>query len=55
MERFTVTRVHDNNIERPHQFEVSLNVGELNARRNSRTVPASYPDRRKSSFAQFTR
>lgn len=54
MERFTVTRVSDKNINKPHN-EISLNVNELNARKNSRTVPASTPDRRKFSFAQLTR
>lgn len=54
MERFTVTRVSDKNINKPP--EVSLNISELqNARRNSKTVPASTPDRRKFSFAQLTR
>mgnify|MGYP003428851336 FL=1 len=55
MERFTVTRVSDKNINKTNH-EVALNVSELdNARKNSRTVPASTPDRRKFSFAQLTR
>lgn len=56
MDRFTITRVSDKNINKPPQIEVSLNVGDLDhGRRNSRTVPASTPDRRKFSFAQLTR
>lgn len=55
MERFTITRVSDKNINKP-SHEVALNVSELDdVRRNSRTVPASTPDRRKFSFAQLTR
>lgn len=60
MERFTITRVsnkdvnNDNNRERGNA-EVSLNVNELIARKNSHTVPTNAPDRRKFSFAQLTR
>lgn len=55
MERFTVTRVSDKNINLTPR-EVTLNVSELNnARKNSRTFPASTTDRRKFSFAQLTR
>lgn len=56
-DRFTVSRVPQNNDAGSFRNEVQLNVDNLNARRNSRTVPAlpSDSDRRKFSLAQLTR
>lgn len=59
MERFTVTRVSNKNLQnddnRKGNAEVSLNVNELIARKNSQTVPVGFHDRRKFSWAQLTR
>lgn len=52
MERFTVTRVSNKDIN-TNKNEIAMNVNELNSmRKNSRTVPAAS---RKFSFAQLTR
>lgn len=59
MDRFKVTRVSNKDINcdiKKIRNEISLNVGDLNNfRRNSRTVPANFNDRRKISLAQLTR
>lgn len=52
MERFTITRVSDKNINKGHNNEVALNVGDLGARGNTLAV---HDDHRKFSFAQLTR
>ena len=59
MERFTVTRVSNQDIKNDNKqkgnTEVALNINELITRKNSQSVPANTPDRRKFSFAQLTR
>lgn len=58
MERFTITRVSNKDVHKDHlnkiRHEIALNVGELNMRRNSRTVP-NLGEARKFSLAQLTR
>lgn len=58
MERFTVTRVSNNDVQPDHvkkfRTEIAINVNELNKRKNSRTVP-NIGERRKFSLAQLTR
>ena len=60
MDRFSVSRVSDKTPKNRHvnnlRNEIALNIGELNGRRNSKTVPNLGDfDRRKFSLAQLTR
>lgn len=57
MERFSITRVSNKDAHKDLnkiRHELALNVGDLNIRRNSRTVP-NLGEARKFSLAQLTR
>lgn len=57
MDRFSITRVSNgktNSNLNKIRNEIAINVGELNMRRNSRTVP-NLGEARKFSLAQLTR
>ena len=57
MERFSITRVSNGKMNsnlNKIRNEIAINVGDLNMRRNSRTVP-TLGEARKFSLAQLTR